>query len=119
MEQMKLSKILSLILAVLLVFGLCACDGDGRRAPTTETPESSSSVVSEQSEDTIPADKVVVITPEPEPEPEPEQYIEYVYVSRTGKCYHSISYCSNMQDPLRMTKSEAIDRGRRPCQNCY
>ena len=115
MEQMKLSKILSLILAVLLVFGLCACDGDGRRAPTTETPESSSSVVSEQSEDTIPADKVVVITPEPEP----EQYIEYVYVSRTGKCYHSISYCSNMQDPLRMTKSEAIERGRRPCQNCY
>lgn len=113
---MKL-KIFSLFLALLLLFGLCACDGDGRRAPTTDyqTTESSSSVVSEQSEDTIPADKVEVI----KPEPEPEQYIEYVYVSRTGKCYHSISYCSNMQDPLRMTKSEAIERGRRPCQNCY
>ena len=113
MEQMKLSKILSLILAVLLVFGLCACDGDDRRAPITETPESSSSVVSEQSDQTIPADKVVVCNPEP------EQYVEWVYVSRTGECYHSISYCSNMQSPLKMTKAEAIKKGRRPCQNCY
>ena len=111
---MKL-KILSLILAVLLVFGLCACDGDDRRAPITETPESSSSVVSEQSDQTIPADKVVVGNPEPEP----EQYIEYVYVSRTGYCYHSISYCSNMKNPLRMSKEEAIKKGRSPCSNCY
>lgn len=115
---MKL-KIFSLFLALLLLFGLCACDGDGRRAPTTDyqTTESSSSVVSEQSEDTIPADKVVVITPESEPEP--EQYIEYVYVSRTGYCYHSISYCSNMKNPLRMSKEEAIKKGRSPCSNCY
>ena len=116
MEQMK-CKILSLILAVLLVFGLCACDGDDRRAPITETPESSSSVVSEQSDQTIPADKVVVGNPEPDPEP--EQYIEYVYVSRTGYCYHSISYCSNMKNPLRMSKEEAIKKGRSPCSNCY
>lgn len=107
------SKILSLLLAVLLVFGLCACDGDDRRAPITETPESSSSVVSEQSDQTIPADKVVVGNPEP------EQYIEYVYVSRTGYCYHSISYCSNMKNPLRMSKEEAIKKGRSPCSNCY
>lgn len=43
----------------------------------------------------------------------------YVYVSRTGECYHSNPNCSNMKSPLYMTIDEAEARGRRPCSKCY
>lgn len=42
-----------------------------------------------------------------------------VYVSRTGKCYHSYAGCSDMNNPLAMTEAEAIARGRRRCQKCW
>ncbi len=121
---MKLSKILSLILALLLVFGLCACD-EGERTPTNDykAPDFSSSIsipeLPELEIPDIPEIEIEESTPEPEPEPEPEQYVEYVYVSRTGYCYHSISYCSNMKNPRCMTRQEAIEMGRSPCSNCY
>lgn len=42
-----------------------------------------------------------------------------VWVSQTGKKYHSKSSCSNMKNPSHMTESEAIGLGRTPCSKCY
>ena len=36
-----------------------------------------------------------------------------------GKKYHSKSSCSNMINPIQVTKSEAIDQGFGPCGRCY
>ena len=44
---------------------------------------------------------------------------QMVYVSRTGTKFHSNSRCSNMKNPLYMTREEAESRGRTPCSKCY
>ena len=36
-----------------------------------------------------------------------------------GTKYHCRSGCSNMKDPIEVTKSEAINRGFGPCGRCY
>ena len=36
-----------------------------------------------------------------------------------GTKYHSKSNCSNMKDPQKMTKQEAIDMGYEPCKKCH
>ena len=36
-----------------------------------------------------------------------------------GKKYHSNSGCSNMIDPIQVTKSEAEGQGFTPCKRCY
>lgn len=43
---------------------------------------------------------------------------EMVWVSATGKKYHRKSSCSNMKDPLQISRSEAITRGYEPCKKC-
>lgn len=43
----------------------------------------------------------------------------YVYVSRTGECYHSRAGCSNMKSPMYISIDEAKNMGRRPCSKCY
>lgn len=48
-----------------------------------------------------------------------EQNEEYVYVSSSGTKYHSNSSCSNMKNPSRITKDEAISRGFEACKKCY
>ena len=100
-------KTLSLVLALLLLLCMGAC---GETEPSSSSHAGVSSTFSyAEIEDEASEEEA----------PQPEAPAEWVYVSRTGKCYHSISYCSNMQSPLKMSKAEAIERGRRPCQNCY
>ena len=99
-----MKKALSLVLAFLLLLCMGACGETEQPADSSSSHAGLSSVVVIESEDEA---------------SEEEAPIEWVYVSRTGKCYHSLSYCSNMQSPLKMSKAEAIERGRRPCQNCY
>lgn len=48
-----------------------------------------------------------------------EQNEEYVYVSSSGTKYHSNSSCSNMKNPSRITKDEAVSRGFEACKKCY
>lgn len=102
-------KALSLVLALLLLLCMGACGEAEQPADSSSSHAGLSSVVVIESEDEASEEEA----------PQPEAPAEWVYVSRTGKCYHSISYCSNMQSPLKMSKAEAIERGRRPCQNCY
>ena len=102
-------KTLSLVLALLLLLCMGACGEAEQPADSSSSHAGLSSVVVIESEDETSEEEA----------PPPEAPTEWVYVSRTGKCYHSLSYCSNMQSPLKMSKAEAIERGRRPCQNCY
>lgn len=48
-----------------------------------------------------------------------KQNEEYVYVVSSGTKYHSNSSCSNMKNPSRITKDEAVSRGFEPCKKCY
>ena len=39
--------------------------------------------------------------------------------TKVGRKYHKNSYCSNMKNPIKVTKEEAIKNGFGPCKNCY
>ena len=41
-----------------------------------------------------------------------------VWVSKTGKKYHSKQTCSNMKNPKKTTLEEAISRNLTPCTKC-
>lgn len=49
----------------------------------------------------------------------PEPQANMVWISRTGKKYHSNPNCSNMKNPRKVTKAEAEAQHRTPCQKCY
>lgn len=42
----------------------------------------------------------------------------YVWIPKSGKCYHKNSHCSGMKNPTKVTLQEAIDQGYRPCSKC-
>jgi len=42
-----------------------------------------------------------------------------VWIPRTGSCYHSNQYCSNMKDPSEVPLSTAERLGYRACKKCY
>ncbi len=58
-------------------------------------------------------------TTEPENIPVVDPVGDMVWIPKTGKKYHSSSSCSNMKNPSKVTRSEAINRGYDPCQKCY
>ncbi len=53
------------------------------------------------------------------PATEPEEPAEMVWIPTSGTKYHSNESCSNMKNPSKVTKEEAIDRGYTPCKKCY
>ena len=59
----------------------------------------------------------VEVTPTPTSEPEDDTV--YVWVSSSGKKYHSDPDCSNMKNPSKITKEKAESTGRTPCSKCY
>jgi len=50
--------------------------------------------------------------------PKVNKNVKYVWVPRTGKKYHYSKSCSNMRNPSKITKSEAIKRGYTACSKC-
>lgn len=50
--------------------------------------------------------------------PKVNKSTKYVWVPRTGKKYHYKSSCSNMRNPSKITKSEAVKRGYTACKKC-
>ncbi len=44
---------------------------------------------------------------------------EMVWISESGKCYHSKQSCSNMRDPWQVPLSKAQSMDRKPCSKCY
>ena len=57
--------------------------------------------------------------PEPEPAPAPAPSESKVWVSKTGKKYHSSSDCSNMKNASQISKSQAISKGLSACSKCW
>ena len=43
---------------------------------------------------------------------------KYVYIPRTGKCYHKRSKCGNMRKPSKVTLKYAKSHGYRACKKC-
>ncbi len=58
---------------------------------------------------------------EPEPDPEPEPQEQMVWKSATGKKYHSVNDCGNMNPnkAKQITKSEAEAMGLGQCSKCW
>ncbi len=48
-----------------------------------------------------------------------EEQQEMVWVSHSGEKYHNNPDCSNMKNPDKISKADAINRGRTPCSKCY
>ncbi len=44
---------------------------------------------------------------------------QMVWIPRTGSCYHSNEYCSNMKNPSQVSLSMAKRLGYRACSKCY
>ena len=42
-----------------------------------------------------------------------------VWISSSGKKYHSKASCSGMKNPWQVTVNEAISQGKEPCKKCY
>lgn len=79
---------------------------------TTTTGTTASSRVTEDTEviiPEIPTENVVEETPQG----------TYVWITRTGECYHNNPACSNMQNPSEVMLEYAESQGYRPCSNCY
>lgn len=94
-------------------------------AATTEA--TAEPVVEEVAESTI--ETVTEETSEPATEAATETSIEtpteaefqgnMVWISKTGKKYHSNPNCSNMKNPSQITEERAIDMRLEPCSKCH
>lgn len=54
-----------------------------------------------------------------EPSPSPKLNVKYVWIPKTGTKYHSISTCSSMKNPSKVTLESAIDQGYTECNKCW
>lgn len=107
------------LLVILLLFGSCSNEPD-TTDDVTPTIQVTQNVISTPTP---------TATPEPTPKPtekptvaptvKPENKTEMVWITKSGKKYHSHSGCSNMKSPYQVTKDNAIDSGRGPCSKCY
>ena len=63
--------------------------------------------------------KVTTAKPAPSTTLPIENQTEKVWVSGSGKKYHSSSSCSNMKSPKQITLTEAKAQGKTACSKCY
>ena len=117
--RVEMRRIISILAILCLLFSFTACTDPSE--PSAPMGAESSSVVQSSEESRI-EDNISSDLPSEIPSSKvtvEEDNSPTVYVSRTGYCYPSNPYCSNMQSPLVMTEKQAIKRGRSACQNCY
>ena len=114
-------------LVIILLFGSCSNEPD-TTDDVTPTIQVTQNVISTPTP---------TATPEPTPKPtekptakptnpptiapteKTENETEMVWITKSGKKYHSHSGCSNMKAPYQVTKENAINSGRGPCSKCY
>lgn len=95
-----------------------------KNEPATASKEASASteIVITPSETDTTVVKEPEITPAPEPVPTPEPAADVmVWKSATGKKYHNINDCGNMNPDkaTQITKAEAESLGLGPCSKCW
>ena len=88
-------KILSLLLSVIMVFALSACENDDKNNKYDDDYEYE------------------------EEYNENDYYNDTVYVSKSGKKVHSIPNCSGMKYYIKMTYRKAESNGYAFCKNCW
>lgn len=86
----------------------------------TQTDGSGQKATSQQQESTVhPTPVPAQPTPTPEPAPQQPSQGNMVWISGSGKKYHSNPNCSGMKNPWQVSLSEAQAMGREPCKKCY
>lgn len=83
--------------------------------PATEAPTPAPTERPTQAPTEAPTKAPAVVTTDPPV----EDLDDMVWISKTGKKYHSNPKCSNMKNPSHITKEEAESIGRTPCAKCY
>lgn len=58
-------------------------------------------------------------TTKPTTQPTTTPVADMVWIPKTGSKYHRSSSCSNMKNPSKVTRSQAINWGYGPCKKCY
>lgn len=58
-------------------------------------------------------------TTKPTTQPTTTPVADMVWIPKTGSKYHRSSSCSNMKNPSKVTRSQAINWGYEPCKKCY
>ena len=82
----------------------------GEQSSSTEISRpTSSSVSSSQSSPNVQSKPATSNQPEKE---------EMVWISENGKKYHSKPSCSNMKNPIKISKLQAIAKNKTPCSKC-
>ena len=104
-------KTLIFVLVIMITMLLCCCGID-----TSTVAGSASQVVN--NEDYDDSDTYFDNYEAEDNDLEEESNEQMVWVSRTGKCYHCKSSCSNMKDPWQIPLSKA-QKTKRPCKKCY
>lgn len=94
--------------------------------PPTSSTETSTATSSKTTSSKPPAETPKTPTvppakqPAADPEPPPAQpQSQMVWISGSGKKYHSSSECSNMKSPRQISIEQAKNKGLGPCSKCY
>ena len=116
-SKITIRNILIFVLVIMITMLLCCCGID-----TSTVAGSATNVINSKDYDDSDTDSDYYETEDDDLEEletsEEEADEQMVWVSRTGKCYHSKSSCSNMKDPWQIPLSEA-QKTKKPCKKCY
>ena len=95
-------------------------NADANTNPTQTDGSGQNATISQQQEATV-QPPAVPAQPVPTPEPVPQQPSQgnMVWISGSGKKYHSNPNCSGMKNPWQVSIGEAQSMGREPCKKCY
>lgn len=106
--------------------GVSSSISESATATPEDTPDPTAEPTVEPTAEPTPeptAEPTIAPTAEPAPDPAPapasaEESQEMVWISKTGKRYHSNPDCSGMKSPRQITLEEAKQRNLTPCKNC-
>lgn len=85
------------------------------KTPTTQKPSATVSKMPSPQKPTATVSKA----PTPQKPVTTTPQSQTVWISQTGKKYHSNPDCSNMKNPIKTTLEKAKAAGRTPCKKCY
>ncbi len=115
-NRKRLSSVLLSALIVCFVFLFLSCEADDEYANysrkieelTPETPETVSESLAQTDNSKSDSDTYKETVSEN----------TVVYVTKSGKKFHSKPDCSGMKDPEKTTAGEAVKAGYSPCKRC-
>lgn len=97
---MRKAEWLAIILAAVLLL-ITACGGESIYTGTNQAPFENSAL-----EPTIETARNI-------------NNYQLVWIPRTGEKYHSYAGCCGMDNPSKVTITEAQNMGYKPCSNCW